>query len=86
MSAELVSRSLTSPETAKGYFISKKEGYIDNPHFILVRGQQSIHIPVEIFDWQVWPDRQKYSNLDCGGNAVKYILIHDQETLVLNAG
>lgn len=86
MSAELVSRSLTSPETAKGYFISKKEGHIDNPHFILVRGQQSVYIPVEIFAWQVWPDRQKHSNLDCGGNAVKYILIHDQKTLVLNAG
>lgn len=43
MSAEIVSRSLTSPETAKGYFISKKEGYIDNQHFILVEvSNQSI--------------------------------------------
>lgn len=56
MSAELVSRNLTRHETAKRSFISKKEGYIDKPHFILVRGQHSIHIPVEIFDWQVWPD------------------------------
>lgn len=86
MSAELVSRNLTRRETAKRSFISKKGGYIDKPHFILVRGQHSIHIPVEIFDWQVWPDRQQYYNLDWDGNAVIHILIHDQKTPVLNAG
>lgn len=86
MSAEVVSQSLTSHEASKEYFISKKEGYIDKPHFIVVRGQQSIHIPVEIFDWEMWPERQKYYNLDWDSNAVNFILIQDQRTPVLNAG
>ena len=86
MSAELVSQSLTTHEAPKKHFISKKEGYIDKPHFTVVRGQQTIHIPVEIFDWEVWPERQKYYNLDLDANAVNFILIHDQRTPVLNAG
>ena len=41
---DLVSRSLTSNETAKGYFVWKREGYIDKPHVIVVRCDESIQI------------------------------------------
>lgn len=86
MSADLVSRSLTTNEAVKGYFISKRDGYVDKPHVVVARGNETIHISVEIFDWQVWPNRQQYYNLDWEGNETQYITINNKQTPVLNPG
>lgn len=54
----------------------EREGYVNEPHVIVARDNESIHILVEIFDWQVWPDRQRYYYLEWDGNAVQYLPIH----------
>lgn len=62
-----------SYHTADDVYVGRSgiEAYV-----IVARGNESIHILVEIFDWQVWPDRQQYYYLDWDGNAVQYLPIH----------
>ncbi len=86
MSADLVSSSLTTNETVKGYFASKRDGYVDKPHVLVARGIGTIYIPVEIFDWQVWPNRQQYYDLDRDGNTLQCLLINNRQTPLLNPG
>ena len=52
----------------------------------MTRGNGSIHIPVEIFDWEVWPDRRQYYNLEKEDNGVLHISLDERKVPVLNAG
>lgn len=84
--AEVVSSKLTTNEAVKGYFISKREGYVDKPHVIVRRGTETMYVPVEIFDWQVWPEKREYFNLDREGNTTQSLVVNDQQTHLLSPG
>ena len=86
LSADLVSTSLTTNETVKDYFVSKRVDYVDKPHVVVIRGSGTIHIPIEIFDWQVWPERQQYYNLDWEGNEPQYCRVNNRQTPLLGPG
>ncbi|PVH78043.1 hypothetical protein DL98DRAFT_517016 [Cadophora sp. DSE1049] len=86
ISANTISNSLTTNEDVKGYFVSMRDGYIDKPHVIVPRADSEIYIPVEIFDWHVWPDRQQYYNLDWDANACQLLLVGDRQASLLNTG
>jgi len=86
MSADVVSNSLTTNEAVKDHFVSMRDGYVDKPHVVVMRGNRPIYIPIEIFDWHVWPDRQQYYNLDWDGNAPQSLAVSDRQTSLLNPG
>jgi hypothetical protein len=86
MSADLVSSSLTTNEAVKEHFVSMREDYVDKPHVVVTRANGQIHIPIEIFDWQVWPDREQYYNLDRDANTPQFLPVSDRQTPLLNPG
>lgn len=86
MTADIVSRDLTTNEAVKEHFISKLNGYVHKPHVIVTQGEETIYIPVEIFDWRVWPDREKYYNLDRIENAPETVTIDNKEIPILSPG
>lgn len=87
MSADHVSRILTTNPAVKDHFVSKREDYVDKPHVIVPRADSTtILISIEIFDWEVWPQRQQYYNLDYVANIPQYFTLGDRTAPLLNPG
>lgn len=86
MTADLASRTLTTDETVKESFISKRDGYVDKTHVVVMRDTETIHILVEIFDWEVWPERRRYYNLEEHDNTLIHLSLEERDVPVLNAG
>ncbi|KAI9742569.1 MAG: hypothetical protein M1818_003709 [Claussenomyces sp. TS43310] len=87
MSADLLSNRLTTDESVRKHFMSKKDGYVDKPHVVVARADEvMIYIPIEIFDWQVWPNRERYYNLDWTEIKPCYLPVDNRRALFLTPG
>lgn len=85
LSADLAARNLTTDESVKGYFVSKRLDYVDKPHVVVPRGSSgTLHIPIEIFDWRAWPARQQYYDLDLESNAPQSVPVNNRQTPLLS--